>query len=120
MGTTALGNPRSIQPGMSFNESLVFQIFRSDGVTLGAAEGATDVVLRVNGASATSFTLSAQDKDGANLGSAVTTIGNRTVNVSALIPGEIHTLSIEATGSAAVILTGIDYTNLCLGYTPAP
>ena len=41
-----------------------------------------------------------------------------TVDVSALIPGEIHMLTIEATGSAAVILTGIDYTNVCLGYTP--
>jgi hypothetical protein len=104
---------------MSFNESLVFQIFRSNGATLGAAEGATNVVLRVNGASTTTFTLSAQDKNGLDLGSAATTIGNRTVDVSALIPGEIHTLSIEATGSAAVILTGIDYTNLCLGYTSA-
>jgi hypothetical protein len=119
MGTTALGSSFSIENGTMFNESIIFQIFRSDGVTLGAPEGATDVVLRVNGASTTSFTLSAQDKDGGDLGSMPTTIGNKTIDVSALIPGEIHALTIEATGGA-VILTGIDYTHVCLGYTPGP
>jgi hypothetical protein len=114
MGTTAIANPRSIQPGTP-NESLVFEVFRSDGFVLGVPEGATDVVLSVNGAPATSFTLSALDKDGGDLGSAVTTIGDKTVEVSALIPGEIHSLMIEATGGV-VILTGIDYTHVCLGY----
>jgi hypothetical protein len=119
MGTTALGPSFSIQSGAMFNESIVFQIFQSDGVSLGAAEGATDVVLFVNGAGTTVFSLSAQDKDGGDLGTVATTIGNRTVDVSALLPGEIHTLTVEATG-AGVILTGIDYTNVCLGYTPTP
>ena len=117
LGTTALGPSFSIQNGVMFNESVVFQVFQSDGATLGAAEAATDVVLFVNGASTTSFVLSAQDKDGADLGTVTTTIGNKTVDVSALIPGEIHSLTIEATGGG-VILTGIDYTNVCLGYTP--
>ena len=119
MGTTMLGPSFSIQPGVMFNESVVFEIFQSDGATLGAAEGATGVLLLVNGASATVFTLSAQDKNGGDLGTTSTTIGNRTVDVSALLPGEIHSLTIEATGGP-VILTGIDYTNVCLGYTPTP
>jgi hypothetical protein len=33
------------------------------------------------------------------------------------MPGEIHKLTVEATGGA-VILTGIDYLHVCLGYTP--
>jgi hypothetical protein len=36
-----------------------------------------------------------------------------------LIPGEIHRLTIEAT-TDAVIINGIDYTHVCLGYTPTP
>jgi len=118
MGTDAIGNPRSIQSGVP-NESIVFQIFRSNGAVLGAPEGAIDVKLLVNGASTTAFNLAAEDKDGVSLGSAATTIGNRTVDVSALIPGEIHKLTIEAT-SDAVIMNGIDYTHVCLGFTPAP
>jgi len=102
-----------------FNESIVFQIFESDGVDLGAPEGANDVTLFVNGVGSTVFTISAQDKFGTVLGSATPAIGTRTIDVSALIPGEIQTLTVEATG-AAVILTGIDYTHLCLGYTPTP
>jgi hypothetical protein len=73
----------------------------------------------VNGASSTVFGLAAEDKDGVSLGSASTTIGTKTVDVSALISGEIHKLTIEATGGP-VILTGIAYTHVCLGYTPAP
>jgi hypothetical protein len=119
MGTDAIGNPRSIASGVPDNESVLFQIFRTDGVRLGVPEGATNVTLFVNGASSTAFSLSAEDKDGVNLGSATTTIGTKTVDVSALIPGEIHKLAIEATGSA-VILIGVDYTHVCLGYTPAP
>jgi hypothetical protein len=119
MGTTAIGNPRSIQPGTP-NESVIFQIFRSDGLVLGDPEGATDVTLFLNGGGTTQFTLSAEDKDGGDLGTVVTTIGTKTVDVSALIPGEIHSLTIEATGLAGVILIGIDYTHVCLGYTPTP
>jgi len=118
MGTTALGNFRSIESGV-INESIVFEIFQSNGVDLGAPEGATNVILRLNGASNATFNLSAEDRDGVDLGSADTTIGNRIVDVSALIPGEIHMLTIEATG-IPVITTGIDYTHVCLGYEPAP
>jgi hypothetical protein len=118
MGTDAINNPRSIESGDP-NESIVFEIFRSDGDVLGAAEGATDVVLTVNGAGTTAFNLTAEDKNGVDLGSASTTIGTRTVDVSALILGEIHKLTIEAT-TAAVIINGLDYTHVCLGYTPAP
>jgi hypothetical protein len=118
MGTDAIGNPRSIESGAP-NESIVFEIFRSDGAVLGAAENATDVVLTVNGAGSTAFSLAAEDKNGVDLGSASTTIGSRTINVSALIPGEIHRLTIEAT-TDAVIINGIDYTHVCLGYTPTP
>jgi hypothetical protein len=117
MGTDAIGNPRSIIGGDPINESVVFQIFRTDGVTLGAAEGAIDVVLMVNGLISTVFSLAAEDKDGVELGSADVAIGTKTIDVSALIPGEIHKLTVEATG-AAVILKGIDYTHVCLGYTP--
>jgi hypothetical protein len=114
MGTNAIGSSFSIESG-SPNESIVFQIFRSDGVNLGAPEGATDVTLFVNGASSTAFNLAAEDKDGVGLGSAGTTIGTKTIDVSALIPGEIHKLTIEAT-SDAVILIGIDYMHVCLGF----
>jgi hypothetical protein len=120
MGTDAVGNPRSIIQGAVIgdpNESMVFQIFRSDGLNLGVPEGATDVTLFVNGSSSTSFLLTAENKDGLSLGSATTTIGTKTVDVSTMLPGEIHKLTIEATG-AAVILIGIAYTNVCLGYTP--
>ena len=115
MGTDAIGNPRSIESG-SPNEAVIMEIFQSDGVNLGIPEGATDVTLFVNGAASTAFSLSAENKDGVDLGSASTTIGSKTVDVSALIPGEIHKLTIEGT-SDAVILIGIDYTNICLGYT---
>jgi hypothetical protein len=116
MGTDAIGNPRSIESGLP-NEAVIMEIFRSTGMDLGIPEGATDVTLFVNGAPSTAFSLSAEDKDGVDLGSASTTIGTKTVGVSALIPGEIHKLTIEAT-SAPVILIGIDYINVCLGYTP--
>jgi len=120
-GTNAIGPAGSIEPigssGNPANESIVFQVYRSDGINLGAPEGATDVMLMVNGAGSTSFTLTAEDKDGLPLGSAPTTVSASPVDVSALIPGEIHKLTVEATGGA-VIVTGIAYTHVCLGSTP--
>jgi len=116
MGTDAIGNVLSIQSG-SPNESIVLEIFRSSSVVLLAPEGATDVMLFVDGASSTGFSLAAEDKDGVSLGSAPTTSGTKTVDVSALISGEIHKLTIEAT-SSSVIIVGLDYTHVCLGYTP--
>jgi hypothetical protein len=126
MGTTAIGPSGSIQPigtsGNPSNESIVVQIFRSNDVNLGDPEGATNVMLMVNGAGSTTFTLAAEDKDGLDLGSASTTISASPVDVSALISGEIHKLTIEATDPAlgAVIVTGIEYTHVCLGYDPVP
>lgn len=119
MGTDAVGNPRSIASGVPSNESVIFEVFRTDGMTLGVAEGATAVTLSLGGAGSTVFSLTAEDKDGLVLGSATPSIGSGTVDVSALIPGQIHKLTIEATGSA-VILNGIDYTHVCLGYMPPP
>ena len=119
MGTDALGNPRSIQAGPP-NEMLVFEIFRSDGVFLGVPEGANDMTITVGGLPTTNeILLSAEDKDGNALGSATTTIAIRTIDVAALIPGEIHRLTVEAT-IGVTILTAIDYTHVCLGYAPVP
>jgi hypothetical protein len=123
MGTDAnMSNVLSIQSGTP-NESIIFQIFRSNGVVLdlGAPDGATDVTLFVGGLpTTTEFELSAENKDGDPLGGpgpTTTTIGNGTIDVSTLIPGEIHKLTIEAT-SNPVSLKGIDYTAVCLGYAP--
>lgn len=119
MGTSAIGNVLSIESGTP-NESIVLQIFRSNGVALGAAEGATDMTLFVGGLPTTiEFQLSAEDKDGTVLGSGpvTTTIGSGTIDVSALFPpgSEIHKLTIEAT-SGRVSIRGTDYTNVCLGH----
>jgi hypothetical protein len=122
MGTSAIGNVLSIQSGTP-NESIIFQVFRSNGLALdlGAPEGATDVTLFVGGLpTTTQFELSAEDKDGNALGGpgpTTTTVGNGTIDVSALIPGAIHKLTIEATTNN-VSIKGIDYTAVCLGYTP--
>ena len=119
MGTDAVGNVLSIESGTP-NESIVFQIFRSDGTTLGAAEGATDMTLQVSGLPGTIvFALFAEDKTGTALGSATATTGGSPIDVSALIPGEIHKLTVEAT-SGRVTPFFLDYTHVCLGYTPAP
>jgi hypothetical protein len=117
MGTDALGNARSIQDGAP-NESMVFEIFRSDGLSRGAPEGAINMTITVLGLpTSNEILLSAEDKVGKALGSATTTIAVQTIDVSALIPGEIHRLTVEAT-SGATILRGIGYTHVCLGYTP--
>ncbi|MBW2587933.1 MAG: hypothetical protein JRD92_13455, partial [Deltaproteobacteria bacterium] len=116
MGTDAIGNVRSIQSGDP-NESIVLEIFRSDGSSLGAPEGALDVVLTVSGLpTTTEFDLFAEDKDGNNLGSATARTGDSPVDVSGLISGAIHKLTIEATTNSVSIL-GVSYTHLCLGYT---
>ncbi|MBW2507310.1 MAG: hypothetical protein JRE81_01635, partial [Deltaproteobacteria bacterium] len=101
------------------NESIVFEIFRSDGNTLGAAEEAEGMLLSLGGASTNTFDLRAQDKDGVDVGSASGVVGAGTVDVGALIPGAIHRLTIEATGPT-IILLGIDYVHACLGYDPVP
>ena len=117
MGTDAISNPRSIESGVPTNESIVFRIFRSDGATLGIPEDATNMVLILGGGSATQFDLRAKDKEGNDVGAAFTQIGLGTVDVGALIPGEIHELTIEATDKT-VTLRGIEYLHLCLGYAP--
>jgi hypothetical protein len=120
MGTDALGPVLSIQSGMPDNESMVFEIFQTDGATLGAAEGATDVVLAVTGLPTTiQFQLTAEDKNGAPLGMATATTGDTPVDVSSLIPGEIHRLTVEAiTGPLTPQV--LSYTHVCLGYDPVP
>jgi hypothetical protein len=119
MGTDAIGNWRSIESG-SPNESIVFEIFRSNGVVLGAPDGATGMTLSLGGVGTTTFDLHAEDKDGGDLGSVTTSIGTGTVDVGGLFPGEeIHKLTIEAT-SLRIRLLGIDYVHVCLGYDPAP
>jgi hypothetical protein len=114
MGTDAIGNPRSIESGIP-NESVVFRIFRSNGVDLGDPEGATDMTLSLGGDGG--FQLRAEDKSGGDLGSVDATVGTGTVDVGALLPGEIHKLTVEATDST-VILRGLDYVHVCLGYSP--
>jgi len=119
MGTDAIGPVLSIQSGTP-NESMVFQIFRTNGTNLGAAEGAINMTLQVSGLPGTIvFALSAEDKDGTALGTATATTGGSPINVSALISGEIHKLTVEAT-SGPVTPFFLDYTHVCLGYTPAP
>ena len=119
MGTDGIGNVLSIESGTP-NESMVFQIFRTNGTTLGAAEGATDMTLQVSGLPGTIvFALSAEDKNGTALGSATATTGSSPIDVSALISGEIHKLTVEAT-SGRVTPFFLSYTHVCLGYAPTP
>jgi hypothetical protein len=118
MGTTAVGNPRSIQPDAP-NEAMIFEIFRSDGVSFGSPEGATDIVLTVAGLpTSNEVRLSAEDKDGNDLGSATTNIVDRTIDVSGLLNpgGEVHKLTVEAISGGATIIKGLDYTHVCLGF----
>jgi hypothetical protein len=119
MGTDAIGNRRSIESGLLINESIVFGIFRTDGTTLGAAENAVSIFLSVVGAPENTFDLTAQDKDGGDLGTVSSTVGMGVIDVASLIPGPIHSLTIEATGPT-ITLIGIDYIHACLGYDPAP
>jgi hypothetical protein len=119
MGTNAIGSSFSIQNGVSFNESMVFEIFRSDGVSLSVPEGAINMRITVLVIPTSEILLSAEDKLGNALGSATTMTAVPNIDVSALIPGEIHRLTVEAT-SGPTILRGVDYTHACLGYTPPP
>ena len=121
MGTSAVGNPRSIESATPVNESIVFEFFRSDGSILGAAEDAEGIVLTLVGASPSTntFDLRAQDKDGGDIGTASAVLGTGTIDVGSLIPGPIHRLTIEATGPT-ITLIGIDYVHVCLGYDPTP
>jgi hypothetical protein len=122
MGTDATGGLRSIQAGTP-NESMVFQVFRTDGATLGAPEGATNMMLRLGLNPASGMILSAEDKTGASLGSVATTVGSGVmlgssswvIDVGALLPGEIHQLTIEATDNL-ISLMEIDYVHACLGF----
>ena len=120
MGTDALGPVLSIEGGLPDNESMIFEFFQTDGATLGAAEGVTDVVLGVTGLpTSITFLLTAEDKDGAPLGMATATTGDTPVDVSNLIAGEIHRLTIEAT-TGPVTPQVLFYTHTCLGYDPVP
>ena len=121
MGTKPLGPDTSIEGAVDggADEAMTFEIFQTSGTTLGDAEGATSVTLEygLGIGSSTTLDISAEDVEGSSLGTASPTIGpgSGTLDISALISGEIHSLTITAPGEA-VIPQALNYTHICLGY----
>lgn len=119
LGTNAIGSSYSIESG-SPNESMVFEVFQSNGSTLGVAQTATNVSISARGLpKTTEFLLTAEDIDGIPLGSTTATTGDSPFDVSAQIPGDIHRLIIDATTNPVAPFT-LSFTSSCLGFNPIP
>jgi len=125
MGGTS-GHPIDLPPvplydeSGSPNESMVFEVFQSNGSTLGVAQTATNVSISARGLpKTTEFLLTAEDIDGIPLGSTTATTGDSPFDVSAQIPGDIHRLIIDATTNPVAPFT-LSFTSSCLGFNPIP